>query len=181
MNIELNKIAGAGLSTLLVVMALNMGAGIVFSPKKPTVPGYDLPSLEPAAAAGGAGAAAAAEEPIAVRLAKADVAKGEKAVAACKACHTFEKGGANKVGPHLYDVYGRNEGSVAGFGYSAAMKGRADKSWDAEALDHFLKSPKAYVPGTIMAFAGISRPEARADVVAYLNSLADSPKPLPKP
>ncbi|WP_332683621.1 c-type cytochrome [Bosea sp. (in: a-proteobacteria)] len=180
MNIELNKIAGAGLSTLLVVMSLNMIAGIVFAPHKPAVPGFDLPSLEPAAA-GGAAPAAAAEEPIAVRLAKADPAKGEKAVGACKACHTFEKGGANKVGPHLFDVYGRNEGSVAGFGYSAAMKGRSDKTWDAEALDHFLKSPKAYVPGTIMAFAGLSKPDQRADVIAYLNTLSDAPKPLPTP
>ncbi|MGW9329650.1 c-type cytochrome [Bosea sp. NPDC055594] len=180
MNIELNKIAGAGLSTLLVVMALNMGAGIVFAPKKPAIPGFDLPSLEPAAAGGAAAPAAAAEEPIAVRLAKADPAKGEKAVGACKACHTFEKGGANKVGPHLFDVYGRNEGAVAGFGYSAAMKGRNDKVWDAEALDHFLKNPKAYVPGTIMAFAGLSKPDQRADVIAYLNTLADAPKPLPK-
>lgn len=180
MNIELNKIAGAGLSTLLVVMSLNMIAGIVFTPHKPAVPGFDLPSEEPAAAAGG-GAAAAAEEPITVRLAKADPAKGEKAVGACKACHTFEKGGANKVGPHLFDVYGRNEGSVGGFGYSAAMKGRSDKVWDADALDHFLKNPKAYVPGTAMAFAGISKPDSRADVIAYLNTLADSPKPLPKP
>ena len=179
MNIEANKIAGAVLSTLLVVLGLNMTAGIVFAPKKPAVSGFELPSEEPAA--GGAAAAPAAEEPIAVRLAKADPAKGERAVAACKACHTFEKGGANKVGPHLFDVYGRNEGSVAGFGYSAAMKGRADKTWDADALDHFLKSPKAYVPGTIMAFAGIAKPETRADVVAYLNSLADSPVPLPKP
>lgn len=179
MNIEANKIAGAVLSTLLVVLGLNMTAGIVFAPKKPAVPGFELPSEEPAA--GGAAAAPAAEEPIAVRLAKADPAKGERAVAACKACHTFEKGGANKVGPHLFDVYGRNEGSVAGFGYSAAMKGRADKTWDADALDHFLKSPKAYVPGTIMAFAGIAKPDTRADVVAYLNTLADAPKPLPKP
>lgn len=61
------------------------------------------------------------------------------------------------------------------------MKGRNDKSWDADALDHFLKNPKAYVPGTAMAFAGISKPETRADVVAYLNTLADAPKPLPKP
>jgi cytochrome c len=179
MNIEANKIAGAVLSTLLVVLGLNMTAGIVFAPKKPAVSGFELPSEEPAA--GGAAAAPAAEEPIAVRLAKADPAKGERAVAACKACHTFEKGGANKVGPHLFDVYGRNEGSVAGFGYSAAMKGRADKTWDADALDHFLKSPKAYVPGTIMAFAGIAKPDTRADVVAYLNTLADAPKPLPKP
>ena len=181
MNIEANKIAGAVLSTLLVVMSLNMAAGIVFAPKKPAVSGFELPSEEPAAAGGGAAAAAAAEEPIAVRLAKADPAKGEKAVGACKACHTFDKGGANKVGPHLFGVFGRNEGSVEGFGYSSAMKGRNDKTWDADALDHFLKNPKAYVPGTAMAFAGISKPEARADVVAYLNSLSDSPKPLPKP
>jgi len=179
MNIEANKIAGAVLSTLLVVMGLNMTAGIIFAPRKPAVSGFELPSEEPAAAGGAA--AAVAEEPIAVRLAKADIAKGEKATAACKACHTFDKGGANKVGPHLFDVYGRNEGSVAGFGYSAAMKGRTDKAWDADALDHFLKNPKAYVPGTIMAFAGIAKPETRADVVAYLNSLADAPKPLPKP
>ena len=104
MNIEANKIAGAVLSTLLVVMSLNMAAGIVFAPKKPAVTGFELPSEEPAAGAGGA-AAPAAEEPIAVRLAKADPAKGEKAVGACKACHTFDKGGANKVGPHLFGVF----------------------------------------------------------------------------
>jgi cytochrome c len=179
MDIETNKIAGAVLSTLLVALGLNMIAGIVFAPKKPAIPGYELASEEPGAA--GAAAAPAADEPIAVRLAKADPAKGEKAVGACKACHTFEKGGANKIGPHLYDVYGRSEGSVAGFAYSAAMKGRNDKSWDADALDHFLKNPKAYVPGTAMAFAGIAKPETRADVIAFLNSLSDSPLPLPKP
>lgn len=179
MDIETNKIAGAVLSTLLVVMGLNMTAGIVFAPKKPAVPGFDLPSDQPVAAA--AGPAAAAEEPIAVRLAKADVARGEKAVGACKACHTFEKGGANKIGPHLYDVYGRNKGAVDGFAYSAAMKGKSAEKWEADQLDGFLKNPKAYMPGTIMAFAGVSRPDTRADMVAYLNSLADAPKPLPKP
>lgn len=179
MNIELNKIAGAGLATLLTVMSLNMVAGIVFAPKKPAVPGFDLPSLDTGAAAGAA-PAAVAEEPIAVRLAKADPARGEKAVGACKACHTFEKGGANKVGPHLFDVYGRPKGSVEGFGYSAAMKAKASESWTAENIDHFLKAPKAYMPGTTMAFAGLPKPDTRADVVAYLNTLADAPKPLPK-
>ncbi|CAM5771523.1 c-type cytochrome [Bosea minatitlanensis] len=180
MNIEANKIAGAVLSTLLVVMGLQMVAGIAFAPHKPAVPGYDLPSAEPTSA-GGAAPAPAEDPPIVERLAKADVAKGEKATAACKACHSFEKGGPNKVGPHLFDVYGRNEGTVDGFGYSAAMKGRNDKTWDADGLDHFLKNPKAYVPGTAMSFAGISNPQTRADVVAYLNTLSDSPKPLPKP
>ena len=179
MDIETNKIAGAALSTLLVVMGLNMIAGIVFAPQHPAVPGFDLPTLEAGGTAGGA-PAVAAEEPIAVRLAKADPAKGEKAVGACKACHTFEKGGANKVGPHLFDVYGRNKASIEGFGYSSAMKGKASEKWEAEQLDGFLKNPKAYRPGTTMAFAGLSKPDQRADVIAYLNTLADAPKPLPK-
>jgi cytochrome c len=178
MDIETNKIAGAVLSTLLVVMGLSMISGIVFTPHKPAVPGFDLPSEEPAAGAGAA--APAADEPITARLAKADPAKGEKAVGACKACHNFEKGGANKVGPHLYDVYARPKGSVEGFGYSAAMKGRASEKWEAEQLDGFLKNPKAYMPGTIMAFAGLSKPDTRADVIAYLDTLSDSPKALPK-
>jgi cytochrome c len=178
MDIETNKIAGAVLSTLLVVMGLSMISGIVFTPHKPAVPGFDLPSEEPTAAAGAA--APAADEPITVRLAKADPAKGEKAVGACKACHNFEKGGTNKVGPHLYDVYARPKGSVEGFGYSAAMKGRASEKWEAEQLDGFLKNPKAYMPGTIMAFAGLSKPDTRADVIAYLDTLSDSPKALPK-
>lgn len=178
MDIEQNKIAGAVLSTLLVVVSLNMVAGIVFAPRKPAVAGFELPSEEPAAAAGAG--AAAAEEPIAVRLAKADPAKGEKAIGACKACHTFEKGGANKVGPHLYDVYGRAKAGVDGFGYSAAMKAKSGEKWEAEQLDGFLKNPKAYMPGTIMAFAGLSKPDQRADLVAYLNTLAEAPKPLPK-
>ena len=140
MDIETNKIAGAVLSTLLVVMGLNMISGIVFAPHKPAVPGFDLPSEEPAAAAGAA--APAADEPIAVRLAKADPARGEKAVGACKACHTFEKGGPNKVGPHLYDVYGRGKGSVEGFGYSAAMKGKAGENWEADAARRLPEEPQ---------------------------------------
>jgi cytochrome c len=177
---EFNKIAGAVLGVATFFMTVHIATGMIFTPKKPAVPGYELPGLESAAASGPA-PAAAADEPIAKRLASADVARGEKAVTACKACHAFEKGGANKVGPALWDVYERAKASVAGFGYSAAAKAKASETWTAENLDAFLKNPKAYLPGTSMAFAGIAKADQRADVVAYLNSLSDAKKPLPKP
>ena len=161
----------------MVVMGIHIGAGILFTPKKPVIAGYDLPGAEVAVAAA---PAAAEDEPLPVRLAKAEVARGEKAVGACKACHAFEKGGANKIGPVLWEVFERAKASVGGFGYSAASKAKAAEAWNAANLDGFLKNPKAYLPGTSMAFAGVGNANARADIIAYLNSLADAPKPLPK-
>lgn len=98
--------------------------------------------------------------------AAADVAAGEKVFAKCKACHKID--GSNGTGPHLDGVVNRNEGSVGGFAYSAAMAGRADQVWTPENLDHFLASPKGYVPGTKMSFAGLPKAKDRADVIAYL-------------
>jgi cytochrome c len=177
---EFNKIAGAVLGVATFFMGVHIASGMIFAPTKPAVPGFDLPGLETAAASGPA-PAAVAEEPIAKRLASADPARGERAVAACKACHAFEKGGANKVGPMLWDIYDRAKAAVPGFGYSAASKAKANEVWTAENLDAFLKNPKAYLPGTTMAYAGMPRPDQRADVVAYLNTLSDAKKPLPTP
>lgn len=80
----------------------------------------------------------------------------------------------------MFDVYGRYKGAVAGFGYSAAMKAKSSEKWEAEQLDSFLKAPRQYMPGTSMAFAGLSRADTRADIVAYLNTLSNAPVPLPK-
>lgn len=181
-SFELNKIAGAVLGTLLFIMGLGILSDIIFTKAPPAVPGY---ALAGAAEAGGSAssATAAAVAPIANRMASADPARGEKAVAKCKACHNFVEGAGSKVGPDLYNIIERTIGSVAGFGYSAVMKGHGDAGdkWTYDNLDHFIANPKGFMKGTIMAFAGVAKPEERADIIAYLRTLSDKPVPLPTP
>lgn len=170
----LNKIMGAVFGTGLAVMGLNILAETVFHRAKPAIPGYDLPSMDASAPAAGAGAAAVAAAPIAERLAKADAAKGEGIAKQCATCHGFKADGpAPSNGPRLNGIVGRAKGATGFGGYSAAMKERAAKGekWDEAALDAFITSPKGYMPGTSMGFAGLSNPERRADLVAYLLTL----------
>ena len=104
-------------------------------------------------------------------LADGDAAKGEKVFAKCKACHEVEKG-VNKVGPTLKGVVGRKAASVADYKYSEAMmaKGTEGVVWDEATLAAYLPDPKAFVPKTKMAFAGLKKPEEVADVIAYLKA-----------
>ena len=176
-SFELNKILGAVLATCLVLLALNIGASALFAPEKPAKPGFQIAIKDEHG--GGAPAAAAPAEPIEVLLAKASVEKGQATAKQCVACHTFEKGGPNRVGPNLWNVVGRPKASEAGFNYSAGMKAKGG-NWTFEDLNHFLTSPRAFVAGTAMSFAGLSRDQQRADVIDYLRTLADNPQPLPK-
>src|ERR1700738_2222030 len=117
-------------------------------------------------------------EPIEKLLQTASVEKGSAAAKKCAACHTFEKGGPNRVGPNLFGIVERARATEAGFNYSAAMKGKGGE-WTYDDLNKFIDNPKGFVPGTAMGFAGIQKDSERADVIAYLRTLADSPVPLP--
>ncbi len=180
---EINKIAGALLATVLMVMGLHMLAGALFYSPLPDQPGL---VVEVAGADGEAAAPAEEAEPeipFAVLLADADPAKGESSARKCVACHTFEQGGANKVGPPMWDVVNRVKGAVDGFNYSDAMEtvGTEGQVWGFDELNKFLEDPKGYLKGTTMGFAGIRKPAERADIVAYLRTLSPSPAPLPEP
>ena len=165
---------GALFGAILFALFLGVFSDALVSSELPKVPGFDLPS----GAAPAKAAAPVAAVPLPVLLAKADPAKGQTLTKVCATCHSFDKGGAAKVGPNLYGVVGRPKGSAAGFGYSDAMKAKGG-DWTFADLDAFITSPKTFVSGTKMGFAGEADAGKRADVIAYLRTLSDSPVPLP--
>ncbi|MBR1271418.1 cytochrome c family protein [Bradyrhizobium sp. AUGA SZCCT0222] len=176
-SFELNKIIGAILATCILVLVTSFAANAIFAPHLPEKPGFEIAVKE--VAQGGAKEAAAPSEPIEKLLQTASVEKGLGAAKKCAACHTFEKGGPNRVGPNLFGVINEKKGEgKAGFNFSAAMKGKGG-TWTFDDLNKFLANPKGFIPGTAMGFAGISKDSERADVIAYLATLADKPVPLP--
>ena len=175
---EFNKIAGAVLFTILVLLGLQNLAGVIYDAPQPEKPGFQVEVAEEASP-GKAESATTQDVPLATLLASASTEKGQGQFRKCAACHTAEKGGANKVGPPLHGVLGRAKGGVDGFTYSRAMTAKGGE-WTYEDIFGYLEAPKKWLPGTKMAFAGIKRADRRADLIAYLRTLSDSPLPLPK-
>ncbi len=139
----------------------------------------DTSSSNPAAATAAA-AAPTGDGDITALLASADAGAGKSDTTklGCVACHSFNEGGKAGLGPNLYGVVGAPHGHMEGYAYSAALKGK-DGPWTYAELDKWLLKPSAYAPGTKMSFAGISNAKVRADVIAYLRTLAATPEPLP--
>ncbi len=179
---EVNKLLAGFLGTCFVIFSVGIVSNSLFASPAPEKPGFAIVAAEPTE--GGPAAPAAPSKPIAELLATANVEAGSAVFKKCQACHSGEKGGPNKVGPDLWDVVDRPVGEHEGFAYSAGMKdfskGGSEK-WTFDNLNHFLTSPKNFVKGTAMGFAGIKKDDERADLIAYLHTLSDNPVPLPAP
>lgn len=111
-------------------------------------------------------------------IASANIESGEKVAKKCTACHTFTKAGPNRIGPNQWDIVARARGTTEGFSYSEALLASGG-AWDYESLNQFLYSPKNYIAGTKMNFAGIKGDQDRASLILWLRSLSDNPVPLP--
>jgi len=146
----------------------------------PTPAEVKAASAPPPGAPGPGAAPAAAAPSIDTLFASADVAKGQALVEQqCSACHSFTKGGAAGVGPNLYGIVGAQMFSQVGFSYSAAVKGKAGGVWTPDTMSAWLQNPMGFAPGTMMGYPGVKNDQARANVIAYLNSNSDKPVKLP--
>lgn len=101
------------------------------------------------------------------RYATADLSRGEQQAGFCRACHSLEEDGGDRIGPNLYGVVGRKAGTRAGFTYSRALS-QADFVWTPQALDAWLANPARFLPGNLMAIPGISDAQNRDNLIAYL-------------
>ena len=174
MDDRFNTIAGWTLFAGIVALGGSIVAGESFKSERPEVMGYPIEGVVQEGEGG-----AEAEKPIAFYLASADAAAGEQVFKKCLACHNADKGGANALGPNLWGVLGEEVGKGAhGFAFSPALSG-VGGTWNWDNLSAWLASPKKFAPGTKMTFAGLSNPQDRANVIAFLNAHSDGPLPLP--
>ena len=177
-SFEINKIVAAVLLVALLVIGIGKLSNVIFYVEKPEKPGY---AVEVQQASTSTTATATVEDKtvdIAALMALGDVNAGEQIFKKCAACHSINQGGANKIGPALYNVVGRKIGGVADYKYSKAFV-EYGKEWNFEELNGFLIKPSKWIKGTKMAYAGLRKEEDRASIIKYLNQNSDNPLPLP--
>jgi cytochrome c len=173
MDDRFNTIAGWVLFAGIVALGASIVTGEAFHSERPEQMGYPIEGVVQEGEGG-----AEAEKPIAFYLASADPAAGEQVFKKCTACHNADKGGANALGPNLWGILGEPVGKGHGYPFSPALAG-VGGTWNWDNLSAWLHSPKKFAPGTKMTFAGLSNPQDRANVIAFLNSKSDAPLPLP--
>lgn len=178
MDDRFNTASGWVLFSGIVALGASIGAGMYFHADS-----YDYPEDKPWGYHV-EGAEEAVEETgpdLGTLLASADAAAGEGVFAKCTACHTIDQGGANGIGPNLYGIMGAAIAGKAGFAYSSALSDKGGE-WSWENMDAWLESPRGFASGTKMSFAGLSKPEDRANVMEFMATYGGAPaKPEPAP
>ena len=178
-GINLNTVAMAFLTAGVTASVAGFIAREIMHPHVPETPAYRISSQHAAASSGGAEKKGGGLEPVSALLASADAAAGQKAARVCTACHTFDKGGANRVGPNLWGIVGGPKAHVkTGFNYSSGLAG-AGGNWTFEDLNHFIYAPSEFIKGTKMSYGGMKSVKERANIIAWLREQSDSPLPLP--
>ena len=174
----MNKIAASIILAVVLVLGINKIADIIFYVEKPEKSAYQIADIaatttrETTSESSSAGSG-----DIMALLASASVADGKKIFKKCAACHSIAKGGANKIGPALWGVLGRQAASISDYKYSKAMAAHG-KTWSFEEMNKFLFKPKDWIKGTKMSFAGLKKETERAAVILYMNNNTDNPLPL---
>ncbi|MFX4088509.1 cytochrome c family protein [Sphingobium yanoikuyae] len=173
MGDRFNTVAGWALFAGIIALGGAIVSSKYFHDERPEKMGYAIEGVEVEGEGGGDSGPG-----LNTLLASADVAAGEKVFAKCAACHTVNQGGANGIGPNLYATVGEGIGQgKGGFAFSEALKSKGGE-WSFDNLDHWLKSPREFAPGTKMTFAGLSNPVDRANLIAWLNTQGSN-LPLP--
>ena len=177
-SFELNKILGSVLLALIVAWSSGLLASKLIAPEEPAHAAINVASAPAGGGAAAPSAAAQSAEPLGPLLASASVDAGKDVAKKCVACHTFDKGQPNRIGPNLYGIVGDEVAHDRnGYAFSDALKSKGG-TWTVDTLNDWLFKPTAFVRGTKMTFVGLPKAKDRADVIAYLNSLSDAPKPL---
>ena len=174
MDNRFNTIAGWVLGGGIVLLGASLVTGEIFKAERPEKMGYPIAGVVEEGEGEGE-----AEPPIAALLQTADASAGEAVFRKCAACHTVNQGGASGLGPNLWGTMGAPLAHVAGFAYSDALRSKGG-TWTWETMNEWLRSPRAFAPGTKMTFAGLGKAEDRANLLAYLNAQGSN-LPLPAP
>jgi cytochrome c len=179
-SFEFNKITASFLIALLIGMIGSLISDHLVHPTKLETPVLVVEGIETVSKPDGHSTGEEPLKPITPLLVSASVERGQMIAKKCTQCHTFEKGAPNRTGPNLWGIIGAKVAHVADFAYSSGFKDKGG-NWDNEKLNILLHKPRAFVAATKMSFVGLKDPQERADVIAYLHTLSDSPIPLPTP
>ncbi len=174
-SFEINKIITAVLLVVLVVFGIGKISDLIFEVKKPDIAGY---KVEISVEATTAQANSESQVDISALLAMGEVEHGKKVFKKCAACHSVNQGGANKIGPKLWNVMFRPVAAINDYKYSKALS-NYKKEWNWEEMNGFLIKPSSWIKGNKMGFAGLKEEKDRASVILYLNQNGDSPRALP--